>query len=338
MSKVVAIVLAAGLVPTAMAPAAIAADGQGFNLNASDLRFILKQIKIAEQHAATQTASNPCGTLRGPGANQIPAGENPEVTESGAFFIPNVAPDVGLSAPYNSWFTLFGQFFDHGVDQTVKGNSGTVFVPLRADDPLVTVGPDGKADTGDEVPEGQRFMVLTRAQNQPGPDGIVGDRPGTPEDESADDVQNATNTDSPWVDQSQTYTSHPSHQVFLREYALNAGPDGIAGNADDRPVDTGALLGGIGNGATGMATWESTKKQAAELLGLKLVDRDATNVPMLATDPYGNFIRGPARGLPQYATETGLVEGNRAAPVPVRSAPVSTGRPAALSWYSRRNA
>ena len=34
-------------------------------------------------------------------------------------FIPNVTP-VGLSPPYNSVFTFFGQFFDHGVDQTVK--------------------------------------------------------------------------------------------------------------------------------------------------------------------------------------------------------------------------
>ena len=29
-------------------------------------------------------------------------------------FIPNVSPDVGLSAPFTGWFTLFGQFFDHG--------------------------------------------------------------------------------------------------------------------------------------------------------------------------------------------------------------------------------
>ena len=72
-----------------------------------------------------------------------------------------------------------------------------------------------------------------------------------------------------------------------------------------------------GNGATGMATWESTKKQAADLLGLKLEDRDVTNIPMLAADPYGNFIPGAARGLPQYVTDSGLVEGNRAAPVPV---------------------
>ena len=49
--------------------------GQGFNLNASDLRFILKQIKIAEQHADTVSASTPCSTMRGTGPDQVPAGE-----------------------------------------------------------------------------------------------------------------------------------------------------------------------------------------------------------------------------------------------------------------------
>jgi Ca2+-binding RTX toxin-like protein len=223
--------------------------------------------------------------------------------------IPNVTTDVGLSPPYNSLFTFFGQFFDHGVDQTVKSGK-SVFVPLRADDPLRTVGPDGKAGTGDEVPASQAFMVLTRAQNQPGPDGILG---------NADDVQNADNTDSPWVDQSQTYTSHASHQVFLREYVQDA-----AG----KPVSTGKLLGGLPAGQTypdspdgteGIGTWAAVKKQAAGVLGLELVDADVTNIPMLATDPYGKFLPGPARGLPQYVTKTGLVEGNTAAPVPVPS-------------------
>ena len=46
--------------------------------------------------------------------------------------IANVAPDEGLSAPFNSWFTLFGQFFDHGLDLVTKGGSGTVFIPLHA--------------------------------------------------------------------------------------------------------------------------------------------------------------------------------------------------------------
>src|SRR4029077_10454235 len=171
--------------------------------------------------------------------------------------------------------------------------------------------------TGDEVPPSQAFMVLTRAQNQPGPDGILGDDPATPVDESADDIQNANNTDTPWVDQSQTYTSHPSHQVFLREYAMNS---------VNRPVSTGKLLGGLPAGQTyfnspdgtdGIGTWKAVKLQAATKLGLLLKDTDVTNVPMLATDPYGKFIPGPARGLPQYVTTTGLVEGNLASPVGV---------------------
>jgi len=227
--------------------------------------------------------------------------------EHQTLFIPNVTTDVGLSPPYNSLFTLFGQFFDHGVDQTVK-SGGTVFVPLKADDPLIA-GPDHIFGNADDLPANLRFMVLTRAQNQPGPDGILGDPDPALPDTSLDDVQNATNTDSPWVDQSQTYTSHPSHQVFLREYVNNTA--GL-------PVSTGKLLGGpTGPTAGGMSSWERVKAQAATLLGLQLVDTDVTNIPMLAADPYGKFIPGPARGLPQYVTATGLVEGDTVVPVPV---------------------
>jgi Ca2+-binding RTX toxin-like protein/methionine-rich copper-binding protein CopC len=409
--------VALGLTPVMVSPAqgVVAPVGQSFTVTKSDLSFILAQIRIAERHAATLSPGNPCGTLVGTGADQIPsplvsrglrtvdgscnnlqpgqetfgsadqvfpriasksfrqaeersplgapglssytqksgnvvdseprtisnlivdqtstnpaavaAAGNPVRSQGGdplvpcttdpdplaqpdpvvevpagcvptgqTLFIPNVTTDVGLSPPYNSMFTLFGQFFDHGVDQTVKGG-GTVFVPLKADDPLRTVGPDHKADTGDEVPANQAFMVLTRAQNQPGDDDVLG---------TADDVQDADNTDSPWVDQSQTYTSHSSHQVFLREYVNDS-----AG----RPVSTGKLLGGLPAGETyvgspdgrdGISTWASVKKQAHDLLGVKLTDMDVLNVPMLAADPYGQFIPG-TNGLPQFVTETGLV-------------------------------
>ncbi len=121
-------------------------------------------------------------------------------------------------------------------------------------------------------------------------------------------MQDALNTDSPWVDQSQTYASHASHQVFLREYAL----------VDGAPVSTGKLLGGVedADGHRAMGTWAELKTQAADLLGLQLADKDALDVPMMAADPYGNFIPGP-NGLPQYVTATGLVEGNLTSPVPV---------------------
>src|SRR3954454_14857336 len=46
--------------------------GSGFTVTPGDLQFILKQIKIAEHHAATATPANPCGTLVGSGPNEIP--------------------------------------------------------------------------------------------------------------------------------------------------------------------------------------------------------------------------------------------------------------------------
>ncbi|MGB3338248.1 MAG: peroxidase family protein, partial [Devosia sp.] len=173
--------------------------------------------------------------------------------------IPNVAPDEGLSAPFNGWMTFFGQFFDHGLDLISKGGDGTIYVPLDPDDPLY-------------VPGGfTNFMVLTRATQVAGPgaDGVLG---------TADDTQReAVNTTTPFIDQNQTYTSHPSHQVFLREYELDA---------DGRPVATGKLL----DGANGLPTWRDVKDQAREMLGIELTDRDVFNIPLVRTDLYGKFI------------------------------------------------
>ena len=386
MATGVALVTAAPFALVAAAgPVAAAPVGQGFNLNPSDLRFILKQIKIAEQHADTYSASVPCATMRGTGADQIPsgevgdtlpwglrlvdgtcnnivpgkanvgaadqtfprlvpkslkpaevgdpdgptgpsgpvqtsytqtsgtvidsqprvisnllvdqtdtnpaaveaAGEEPVLTPSGAFFIPNTAPDTGLSAPFNSWFTLFGQFFDHGLDLVSKSSAqGTVFVPLNSDDPLHSTAPGAL-----------NFMTLTRAQH-------TGDH-------------EAVNQTTPWVDQSQTYTSHPSHQAFLRKYAV--GDHDFDATTPDRLMTTGALVTGAGDG---MATWADVKAQAANVLGIALTDADVGNLPLLATDPYGRFLRGP-NGLPQLVVPSapgGLVEGDLTTPVPTTGA------------------
>src|SRR3954471_9002643 len=245
------IVQMGGVAPSNAAGATV---GQGFTVTASDLSYILKQIKIAESHVdKTTSATGPCGALLGTGPNQlaspllsfglrtvdgscnnlvagrgrigaadelfprlttpefrnagqVPPGFGPPgatsynqtsgnvfdteprvisnlivdqtstnpaavaaagfpvrtqgnegtfvcgaptappppdcVPEHKTLFIPNGTTDVVLSPPYNSLFTFFGQFFDHGVDQTVKGGA-TVYVPLKADDPLRTLGPDG---------------------------------------------------------------------------------------------------------------------------------------------------------------------------------------------------
>jgi len=77
----------------------------------------------------------------------------PDVDAAGNLFIPNVTPDNGLSAPFNEWFTFFGQFFDHGLDLIGKGGSGTVFIPLQPDDPALRRGQSDQfhgSDAGDQ--------------------------------------------------------------------------------------------------------------------------------------------------------------------------------------------
>src|SRR3954463_10210256 len=64
--------VAVTMVRPGQARAAAAPTGQNFTVSPGDLHFIMKQIKIAERHSATLTASNPCGTLVGPGPDQIP--------------------------------------------------------------------------------------------------------------------------------------------------------------------------------------------------------------------------------------------------------------------------
>jgi Ca2+-binding RTX toxin-like protein len=214
---------------------------------------------------------------------------SPAVDGSGNLFIPNVTPDAGLSAPFNSWMTFFGQFFDHGLDLVTKGGNGFVYIPLQADDPLILVGPDGIAGTGDEITNpAQQFMMLTRATqfDGPGANGILGD---------ADDTHHETqNTTTPFVDQNQTYSSHPAHQVFLREYAV--GPDGIV-------RATGNLLSGADGHS--MATWADVKANAL-LLGIVLNDTiDVVDIPLVKVDEYGNFIPDPVTGLAQLVTNLG---------------------------------
>ena len=245
------------------------------------------QPREASNLVVDQTRTNPAAVEAWRALNPDAA---PDATPpTGPLFIPNTAPDVGLSAPFNSMFTLFGQFFDHGLDLVDK-SGGTVFVPLQPDDPLYRAG----ANTN--------FMVLTRATTANGPDGIAG---------NADDRE-ATNKTTPFVDQSQTYTSHPSHQAFLREYALNAAGE---------PIATGRLLTGPGGG---LATWADVKRQAGAMLGISLSDADVFAVPMLATDPYGRLLL--SNGNPQIVTGGVTVETDPGSPVALPATTTRVGQ------------
>ncbi len=212
-------------------------------------------------------------------------------------FIGNITPDAGLSAPFNNWMTFFGQFFDHGLDLISKGGNGYVYIPLAADDPLVTLGQDGIAGTGDELTDpSKQFMIMTRASDieiLPGADGQLG---------TSDDIHRFRNEISPFVDQNQTYASDGSHNAFLREYVIGgdgklhttgkmlqhtsaAGVDGVLG-------DNQATIGvdeSVDDVRSGMATWADLKANALKF-GLIITDQDVGNIPLLATDPYGNLI------------------------------------------------
>ncbi|WFW11104.1 heme peroxidase [Citrobacter freundii] len=219
--------------------------------------------RIISNLISDQTASNPAAQEVFDALSGVPGGGT--ITgEGNTLTIPNQSPDVGLSPAFNGWMTFFGQFFDHGLDLIPKGGNGIVFIPLQPDDPLYVEGSQ------------TNFMILTRA--------------------TVDENRETVNTTTPFIDQNQTYTSHPSHQIFIREYVL----------IDGKPEPTGNLLGGA-NG--GLATWSDVKHQAETLLGIKLTDQDVFNVPLLATDRYGNLILSD-NGKVQIVTTGGLVEAN----------------------------
>jgi len=215
-----------------------------------------------------QTDANPAALAAGgvsldPPEFGIDGFGNPDPTRE-LLTIENVAPDGGLSAPFNDMLTFFGQFFDHGLDLTTKSGA-PVIMPLSPDDPLF-------------VPGGPNIMVITRAQD--------GTQP--------------LNQTTPFVDQNQTYASHPSQQVFLREYGEYDAVNNVL------PI-TGRMLNpldgsGTPTGEEGMATWDDLQLNAEENLGFILGDILITNVPLMVTNPYGRFTPGP-NGLPQLVVD-----------------------------------
>lgn len=214
------------------------------------------QPRLISNLIVDQTLNNPAALAASSFA--VPAPGN-------TLFIPNVATDLGLSAPFNSWFTLFGQFFDHGLDLVNKGGSGTVFIPLLADDPLFN--PQSRSN----------FMVLTRATNQSGPDGVLG---------TSDDIHEHINQTSPFVDQNQTYASHSSHQVFLRAFNFRL--------ANISSVSTGITVTPLFFSVAGQGRFASTTGQATTpkvvSLGTSVVSVEVAGGTNSVTVPDGTEI------------------------------------------------
>ena len=160
------------------------------------------------------------------------AGQDIALTEK---FQRNVNTESG-GMSLSGWNTLFGQFFDHGLDSIGKGGNklspngvgARVIIPLAPDDPLYAFTPPNA--------DGVRALSIPRATvanpEQAGPDG----RFGTSDDlasagadgkyGTADDVLGRANPEydnhvSPYIDQSQTYGSIDDITDLLREWVVD---------------------------------------------------------------------------------------------------------------------
>lgn len=164
-----------------------------------------------------QSLNNPAAIAAAYEASSILYGQTSYATEisvnattgdtSTILSIPNITADYNVSAGYDSWFTLFGQFFDHGLDLVPKAGPAVV-IPLQSDDPLYSSSPNAP-----------NMMVLTRASDSSG---------------------QSTNETTPWIDQSQTYGSHASQNFFLREYVVTTSSGTISAKTNGRLLENGA--------------------------------------------------------------------------------------------------
>ena len=269
------------------------------------------QPRLISNLIANSSTRNPAAVAAAAAAEEVGAMEiGADITGVPQLFIPNTAPDEGLSAPTNAFITFFGQFFDHGLDLIEKGNNGVIIIPLAEDDPLY----DPESATN--------FQIVTRINRDAGDDGILG---------TDDDGPAPINKVTPHVDQNQNYSSHPSAQVLIRAYEFRTCP--ADSNYSNPPTDgcvlpSGYMLSSHGNDRTldtdddmGLPTWNSVRESARRKLGINLDDLDGANQPMILANQYGAFVPGSERGLPQLVTgydENGtpqVIEGNIDAPV-----------------------
>ncbi|MEB3265959.1 MAG: peroxidase family protein, partial [Cyanobacteriota bacterium] len=154
--------------------------------------------------------------------------------------------------PYSGFFTLMGQFFDHGLDFVHKGADGSVVVPILPSDPLYSTAAGAR-----------NFFTAARTNT------AVGAAPG-----------DAVNTVSPFIDLSQDYGSTQSHTLLLKEVT-------VLGNG--RWVPTGNLVSKQGTtGLAGeLANWNDLKANAL-LMGLTLHDYNVTDLPELRLNADGS--------------------------------------------------
>ncbi len=138
------------LAPATLLAPADAAVQQGFNLNPSDLKFILRQIKISEQHAANFNAADPCRGLMGQGEFQIPTTAQGEELPWGLRTVDGTCNNL-----------VPGQAKFGAADQTFPQSAGTDF---RSADPAPAGFPGNATTPGGNTSYARTGSVV---DNQP---------------------------------------------------------------------------------------------------------------------------------------------------------------------------
>ena len=156
-------------------------------------------------------------------------------------------------------FTLFGQFFDHGLDLVGKSGTESVIVPLQPDDPLFVPG----APTD--------FMVASRTVLDP----------ATLQARTPRRRRSTRTRPTPRIlrIRCSCATTWPARASPLRPAACRRCHAGNIGNWGESRTRQ-------------RRCWHPTRRY--RLL----------NVPLLLTDEYGRFLRGP-NGFPQLALTGG---------------------------------
>ncbi|MEQ1713634.1 MAG: hypothetical protein ABL908_19870, partial [Hyphomicrobium sp.] len=120
------------------------ANGDTISLTEQNVTDAIADLASTLGTVATSTAAALLDTGSGYGQLETLGHIDFQNPTSGEYFIGSENPGV---APVNSWFGIFGQFFDHGLDLIGKGGQGTsIKISFAQDDPLFGAqGPNGPA-------------------------------------------------------------------------------------------------------------------------------------------------------------------------------------------------
>jgi len=224
---------------------------------------------IKDANGFTQVADY--GMLQSLGQQDAQRSVNADGTANTEYFIGAQNPGV---SPVNSWFVLFGQFFDHGLDFVGKGADGTkITINLAPDDPLY-----GVIDPTSGQPATK--IVITRADVS----GFTAD--GTPQ---------WNNHTSPYIDQSQTYGSNQEVTDLLRQWVST---DGTTYHASAHMLDGKTSVAWKNAfGETTNATLPTLNELRAHLIATGRADLTWEDVANLRNrDASGNIATGAEAG------------------------------------------